>query len=247
MSDEWHFSHKNESGHDVNAYGYDKNGVYRGTAPFKNNDNNQPSNRKNRKSKSKAVGGGGLIVLLLIIFIIIKILEFLEKNWVSVVAILSTIILCILFCLIIKRKLAKTGLATFSAIAISIGIIIGIIYLGPIQNDGNFERWGNNNTIVDDDSPSTTVKKAFAVAETSYKTGDWNEFDKYSAYDPNTLHFKGQNIDTMKSFLYTYGGFNKIISELILGDKATVKATFEKGNDCDIKLIRHDGRWKILF
>ena len=103
------------------------------------------------------------------------------------------------------------------------------------------------NGCSENDSPSAAVKKAFAVAETSYKTGDWTEFDKYSAYDPSTLHFKGQNIDTMKGFSYTYGGLKKIISETIDGDKATVKATFEKGNDYDIKLIKHDGRWKILF
>jgi hypothetical protein len=145
MSDEWHFSHKNESGDDVNAYGYDRHGVFRGTAPFKNQDNSQTIKRK--KSNSKAAGGGGLIGFILIIFIIIKVLEFLEKNWVSVVAILSTVILCIIFCLIIKSKLIKTGLATFLAIIISIGIICGIIYLGPIQNDGNFERWRNDKTI----------------------------------------------------------------------------------------------------
>jgi len=46
MSDDWHYSHKNESGHDVNAQGYDKNGVYRGTAPFKNYNDSQTIKRK---------------------------------------------------------------------------------------------------------------------------------------------------------------------------------------------------------
>jgi len=146
MSDDWHFSHKNESGHDVNAYGYDKNGVFRGTAPFKNNNDNQPIFKK--KSKSKTAGIGGLIGLLLILFIISKILEFLSNNYVSVILILITSFLCFIFCLIIKKKkFAKARLATILAVIISLAIVIGIIFLGPVQNDGNFEKWGNNKTI----------------------------------------------------------------------------------------------------
>jgi len=141
MSDDWHFSHKNDSGYDVNAYGYDKNGVFRGSAPFQNYGNNQTINRKKRNFKTTGIGS--LIVLILIIFIIIKVLEFLSKNWVSVVSILSIIIFCVIFCLIIRKKITKSGLATFLTIIISLGLIIGIIYLGPIQNDGNFERWKN--------------------------------------------------------------------------------------------------------
>jgi len=67
MSDDWHFSHKNDSGYDVNAYGYDKNGVFRGSAPFKNNDSNQTFTRK--KVNPKAAGGGGLIGLIILLFI----------------------------------------------------------------------------------------------------------------------------------------------------------------------------------
>jgi hypothetical protein len=140
MSDDWHYSHKNENGYDVNAYGYDKNGVFRGSAPYFNSSNNNQTIFK--KKKFKAAGGGGLVWLIIIIFIIIKALEFLEKNWVSVAAILCTVILCIIICLIIKRKFAF----------ISICIIIGIIYLGPIQKDGNFERWRNNKTIYSEEN-----------------------------------------------------------------------------------------------
>jgi PBP1b-binding outer membrane lipoprotein LpoB len=104
------------------------------------------------------------------------------------------------------------------------------------------------NGCLENDSPSAAVKKAFAVAEeANYKTSNWTEFDKYSVYDPNTLHLPSQKVITMQNFFLTYGKFKKIISETIDGDKATVKATFEKGNDYDIKLIKHEGRWKILF
>jgi RNA polymerase subunit RPABC4/transcription elongation factor Spt4 len=101
MSDEWHYSHKNDSGHDVNAQGYDKNGTYWGTAPFKSYDENQASNRK---KESNVAGVGSLIGLIIIIFIIIKVLGFIKKYWVPIVVILSTVILFVIICLIIKKN-----------------------------------------------------------------------------------------------------------------------------------------------
>ena len=135
MSDEWHYSHKNNSGYDVNAYGYDKNGVFRGSAPF-NNNIEQPIFRKKEKSKA----GNGLIGILLIV-IAIFVVNLFKYNWVSIVAIIATILLCTIFCHIAKKKLVKSRLAKILAIIITIGIIIGIVYLGPLQGDGNFERW----------------------------------------------------------------------------------------------------------
>ena len=146
MSDEWHYSHKNDGGYDVNAYGYDKNGVFRGSAPFKSNNSNEQFFKK--KGKSKAAGGIGGI--LLIIFIIVVII-FLRYNWVSVFSIIGILLICTIFCFIAKRKLKKSIIARSIAIIITIGIIITVIYLGPVQNDGNFERWRNK-------SFSTTIK-----------------------------------------------------------------------------------------
>jgi hypothetical protein len=144
MSDDWHYSHKTVGGHDINAYGYDKNGVYRGTAPFQSNDYNQTTQKN--KSKSKATAGSGLVGFVLFIIILYKVLEFLENNWISVVAIIGVILLCLIFCLVIRKKTSKVRLAIFLSIIVSIGLIIGIIYLGPVQDDGNFERWNKNFT-----------------------------------------------------------------------------------------------------
>ena len=142
MSNDWHFSHKNEGGYDVNAYGYDKDGVFRGTAPFKILGNNQ---LPRKKLNTKVSGIGGIIGLLLLITVIIFIIEFMKRNWVSVIAITGVIILCIVFNIIIRKKSPKKAkLPLIISIIVSIGLIIGIIYLGPIQNDGNFKRWSNN-------------------------------------------------------------------------------------------------------
>ena len=95
------------------------------------------------------------------------------------------------------------------------------------------------------DSPSAAVKKAFAAAE----KGDWDTFDEYAVTSMDNV-FQKRNIvayDMMKGFLYSHLGLKNIISETINGDQATVKASFKKGDDYDLKLIKHEGKWKIHF
>jgi hypothetical protein len=90
------------------------------------------------------------------------------------------------------------------------------------------------------DSPSAAVKNAFAAAEKA----DWDKFDEYSTSDVE-LRYLIQ--DSMRGFLDGYGALKDIISETVNGDQATVKATFKKGKDYDLQLIKHDGKWKIYF
>jgi len=243
MSDDWHFSHKNDSGYDVNAYGYDKYGVFRGSAPFKNNDINQTYTRK--KVNPKTAGGGGLIGLIILIFIIIKVLEFLAKNWVSVIAILGIVILCIIFCLIAKKKIAKKGLATFLAIIVSMGLITGVIYFGPLQNNGNFERLDfslKNNT------PTVIFKKymdAFVendintLIEYTIVTGNNIDDQLYSTYiskyirdfDPSRIIEISEKIEKNNATLYVYyRGYG-------VNDKAS--RTFY--------MTKIKGKWKLLI
>jgi hypothetical protein len=95
------------------------------------------------------------------------------------------------------------------------------------------------------DSPSAAVKKAFAAAE----KGDWNTFDEYSISSMDNK-IESNNFlanDRIKGLIVSYGGLKNIISETINGDEATVKASFKKGKDYDLKLIKHNGKWKIHF
>jgi len=154
------YNYEDGYGHDVNDRGYDINGIYRG----------QPIPKKKKKPNVTATGGGGLIGLIVVVFIIYKVLEFLEKNWVSVIAILSVIILCIIFCNIIKRKLTEAGLAIFIAILMSLGLIGGIIYLGPMQNDGNFNRWQNKTIATKQTAPAAEIT-AKVTSDVNFRAG----------------------------------------------------------------------------
>jgi len=239
MSDDWHFSHKNDSGYDVNAYGYDKNGVFRGSSPFKNNDNNQTYTRK--KVNPKAVGGGGLIGLIVIYFIITKILE----NLVSVIAILVTVILCIIFCKVAKKKIAKKGLATFLAIIISLGIITGIIYLGPVQNDGNFNK-------LDITLKLNTANVMFQKYMDALEKNDIITLIEYTT-------FVGNNIDDQLYSTYISKYFkdfdpNKIfnISKQIKGNNATFYVYYygfgvNDSTSRTFNMTKIKGKWKLII
>jgi len=97
-------------------------------------------------------------------------------------------------------------------------------------------------------NPSAVVKKAFAAAE----KGDWDKFDECTIMSINNVfdfgpYSRSAPEDTMLSFLYLHEGLKNIISESIDGDQSTVKASFKKGNDYDLKLIKYHGEWKIHF
>jgi outer membrane lipoprotein-sorting protein len=95
------------------------------------------------------------------------------------------------------------------------------------------------------DSPSAAVKKAFAAAE----KGDWYKFDEYSISSMGNKIESNNFIarDRIRGFIPNYGSLKNIISETINGDEATVKASFKNGKDYDLKLIKHNGKWKIHF
>ena len=149
MSEDWHYSHKNDQGYDVNSYGYDKNGIYRGTNPFNNYENNQIGKIKSKKNNnSVGTGGlGGLIIIGIIIFMVIK---FVKSNIVSIIVIAIIIYICVILCVNINKKLSKKitkYIAHFVTIITSMFLIGSIIYLGPIQHDGNFKRFFNDSNI----------------------------------------------------------------------------------------------------
>jgi len=100
-------------------------------------------------------------------------------------------------------------------------------------------------------SPSAVVKNAFAAAE----KGDWDKFYEFSVTSIDDVLWDkdysriGNSLaqDIMQGFLYSHDSLKNIISETIDGDQATVTASFKKGNDYDLKLIKHEGKWKIHF
>jgi hypothetical protein len=137
MSDDWHYSHTNDQGHRVNAFGYDRDGIHRGS--YRSSDNNQSSS--SGSGGAAASGGGSVLGLIVFVVIFIWIINFLEKNWISVVSILGIIAVCVIVCIIIGKKVYPSGLPIFLTILISGGLIFGIIYFGMMQHDGNFERF----------------------------------------------------------------------------------------------------------
>jgi len=145
MSDDWHYSHKNDQGHDVNASGYDKNGTYRGS--YRSSDSQSSSG--GGRSSAAAGGGSAIVGLILFGFIWFTVADFLEKNWVSLVIIAGIIVACIVTCLILRKKIFMSIKPMLITIAVSIGLIAGVIALGMAQKDGNFERWKNNSARIE--------------------------------------------------------------------------------------------------
>jgi hypothetical protein len=92
-------------------------------------------------SRGVVSGGGGILGLIAFAFIWTWIIEFLEKNWISVVSILGIIVVCVIVCIIVGKKVYRSGLPLFLTILISGGLIFGVIYFGMMQYDGNFERF----------------------------------------------------------------------------------------------------------
>jgi hypothetical protein len=202
------YNYEDGYGHDVNEQGYDVSGIYRG----------QPIPKKKKKPKVTTTGGGSLIGLIIIIFIIIKVLKFLEKNWVSVVAILGIVILCITFCLIAKKKITKKSLATFLAIVISMSLITCVIYFGPMQNNGNFERLdfslkNNTPTVIFKKYMDAFIKNDInTLIEYTIVTGNNVDDQLYSTYiskyihdfDPSRIIEISEKIKKNNATLYVY-------------------------------------------
>jgi hypothetical protein len=111
----------------------------------------QDAKRRSSGGGSNTAAGGGGILAGVIIFGVIwfTVADFLEKNWVSLVIIAGIIVACIITCLIIRKKIYKSKMPVLITIAVSIGLIVGVIALGMAQKDGNFERWKNNSVQIE--------------------------------------------------------------------------------------------------
>ena len=154
MSDDWSYYKTTNDGHRVNAFGRDENGVYR------DRDFNDSSSSTSKKVSSGSIGGnssgsssnsgsgfGIFIGLIAALFVLIKIAEFLENNWVSVVIIAGIILACVITCLIFKKlvnvnvlAVKKYKVAMFVSITVSIGLIFGVVFFGMAKGDGNFRQ-----------------------------------------------------------------------------------------------------------
>jgi len=135
----------------VDGYAVDRNGYARdGTQPTGGRITSSPSSNSSSSGSSgsgAAAGGSGIVGLAIIIFIWIKVAEFLEKNWVSVVIIAGIAVVCAIISFVFKAKYYKSGLKIFITVLVSCLLIFGVIYLGPMQHDGNFNRWSGGANV----------------------------------------------------------------------------------------------------
>jgi len=128
MSDEWHYSHKNSQGYDVNAYGYDKNGIYRGTQIYTPNN----SNSNNNTEPNTIIGVGVFALFALAMIIIEKIGNFIEENSLFIELFLG---LFVIFAIIHFIFVKKTRIRTLIIIIIAIGVFFSIFSSYPMKKE----------------------------------------------------------------------------------------------------------------
>jgi hypothetical protein len=139
MSDDWHYSHTNSSGYNVNAYGRDQNGVYRGTE--QNNYNPSQNTSSSSGSRAKAGAGGGLGGLILFLIAMKFIIDFIKANWVSLMAIIVICITCAVVISRLRRNVRRPGLGIFLTVVGAVGLIYGVLNFGIMRHDGNFNNF----------------------------------------------------------------------------------------------------------
>jgi hypothetical protein len=123
---DWHRSHTNSQGYDVNAFGYDRNGTYRGSS-MGTPQNNTSYSRSGRSASTGSTAGGGLVVLGIVGFIVY---HFIKTHWVTIITVLGICVICAITCIIIKMKARTSGLKVPFVILSSIGLIVAAIYCG---------------------------------------------------------------------------------------------------------------------
>jgi len=93
-----------------------------------------------------------------------------------------------------------------------------------------------------EDSPSKVVKKFYDIIEKG--NVDVKDYNKVMTSDTSmTLSLNYNQMRT--GFLASMGGFDKINSETINGDAATVSVLFKNGESEDTKLVKENGKWKV--
>ena len=140
MSDDYHYSHKSASGHDVDTYGRDSSGVYRGMDRYNSNPS-QNTSSSSGGSRARAGAGGGLGGLILFFIAMKFIIDFIKANWVSLIAIIIICITCAIVISILRRNVRRTGLPVFLTVVGAIGLIYGVLHFGMMRHDGNFNNF----------------------------------------------------------------------------------------------------------
>jgi len=133
----------NGHGHQVDAHGIDRNGVHQGTR-WQNNSNQSESSSSSGSSAAAGAGGSFLVGLVIFCVIWTAFINFLEKNWVSVLIILGICVICAIVCIIVKHVARRSILKRFIIVLASLGLIFGVLFFGMMRNDGNFQTfsWG---------------------------------------------------------------------------------------------------------
>lgn len=137
--DKWRYDHTAQGGHRVDSKGYDEKGTYWGNSYF-----NTPKNDNSNTTSSSGTGStdmagiGSLIGIGIVGFILYKVYMFIKANWVSIVTIFVTCVVCTIICFILHKKAKKAGLKMLFTILAAVGIIGTVLYSGPRETEAFF-------------------------------------------------------------------------------------------------------------
>jgi len=222
-NNEWHYSHRNADGHDVNAFGYDKYGSYRGTQLTKPSNSNTSSGSDTGSGPIDMSGIGGLIGIVVVGFILHKIFMFIKANWVSIVTIIGTCVVCAIVCFILHIKAKKAGLKILFVILASIGIIGTVLYSGTRKTEAFFYNLQRN-------IPELELKTVKETASTSIQT--------YAANFLQTLKARKEKI-TAVSLIIAAG---IVILIVIRKKKASLEGPTDAESQHILAVNYHDGQ-----
>jgi uncharacterized protein YgiM (DUF1202 family) len=139
---DWRYDHRSSNGQEVDAHGRDKQGLqWYGTR------SSSSGNSTNSSSSTGSGDTGGIIWLIGLgigWFIVYKVIQFITENWVTIVVILGTCIVCAIICIIIQKKAENPGGKIFLVILASLGIIFAVLYFGPAKISAVFNNLQSN-------------------------------------------------------------------------------------------------------
>jgi len=122
FGNDWQYDHVSNDGYRVDIHGYDERGIH---------------HYGDRKYSSTGIGT--IVVLGIAAFILQKIFNFIAVYWVSIVTILGICVVSVIAYFIIQKTSRKlTTLFTTLTVLAAIGLIITVLYFGPVETKAFF-------------------------------------------------------------------------------------------------------------
>ncbi|MDR0289745.1 MAG: SH3 domain-containing protein [Treponema sp.] len=213
-TEEWKYHHTNLNGVRVDKDEYDRRGDSHFLGGVRINNNSTNGNSANENVE----GQMGVLVWVIGLgvagFIVYKVIQFIAENWITIVTILGTCIVCAIACIIIQKKAQKPGLKTFFAIVTSIGLMCAVLFFVPTKKDRASTNLEQNNLEASVLETPTVYQEKLTIM--------------YGKVTSNTLNIRAKPTSS-----------SEVIGRFVKGDR--IEITGRSGSWWEVKLENSDG------